>query len=180
MNRLIIIAFGILLSADLLAQGVVRPKQQRESVLARAESILEADAIDSKETVDELENPFVAWIDPASIRRPEAAAPAPKAERLSDAAALEHIGAGFRPSGSMIGARTAFLNLPGGRSLELGQTFSSTVRGETYEVTVENITMRGYTLRLGSATMTREFLQDRMGSGTITRPVVPETNETQP
>lgn len=181
MNRLLLIsALSVLLSGSLLAQGIVRPKPQREAILEAAASILTPDSMGLQEAIGELENPFVTWVDPSLKGKSESAAPAAPAERLSDAAALDIIGTSFRPSGSMIGAGTAFLNLSAGRRVELGETFATVVRGETYEVRVESITMRGYTLRLGSATMTREFLQDRMGTGSITRPPIPEADVPEP
>lgn len=159
---------------DLPAQGVVRPKDQREAILERGARLL-AQPMQTPEssTVADQTNPFSPWREVEPVAD-ESAEPLVERQarrvRLPDAEVLDLVVERFRPSGSMIGAGTAFLNLPGGNRLELGQVFPVTIRGETYEVTVERITTRGYTLRVGEATVTRNFLQDRLGAGTILRP----------
>ncbi len=174
MKTVALITLSLILSVgSTFAQGVVRPMEQRETVLTQGSSLLARETEPVRAALAELPSPFRPWVDP----RPAASEPEravvdrqPRVERLPDAEALELISERFRPSGSMIGAGTAFLNLPDGNRLELGQVFSATVRGQAYDVVVERITSRSYTLRVGEATLTREYLQDRLGAGTITRP----------
>ncbi len=174
MKTAVVTAFVfVLLSSASWAQGVVRPKEQRETIIGQGSALLIQESTSVRAALEDLPSPFQRWVDP------EPAAPEPertvvqrqpRSERLPDAEALELIAERFRPTGSMIGAGTAFLNLQGGNRLELGQVFSATVRGESYDVTVERITNRAYTLRVGDTTLTREYLQDRLGTGTMTRP----------
>ena len=68
------------------------------------------------------ENPFVVWVDPATLLPPPTRSdPTPVvAARLSDRAALEVIAAELRPTGSLIMRDRAILNLAGNRTLERG------------------------------------------------------------
>ncbi|MCC5807045.1 MAG: hypothetical protein JJU00_12020 [Opitutales bacterium] len=163
----------VLLSGISVAQGIVRPKEQREGIIGQGSTLLVQEHTPVRTALADLQSPFQRWVDPTpAVTDPEPTVTQrqPRSERLPDAEALELIAERFRPTGSMIGAGTAFLNLQGGNRLELGQVFSATVRGESYDVIVERITNRAYTLRAGEATLTREYLQDRLGTGTMTRP----------
>ncbi len=87
---------------------------------------------------------------------PVAAATGP--ERLPDYVALGLIAQQFRPLGSLVTGERGLLRLGGGRSIEKGQSFRAEIRGQTYEVTVEDVTSQGYVLRLGSARLERSFI----------------------
>lgn len=164
----------ILLVPDLTGQ-VVRPRAARAAILDNAERAVEVNSEVRARPLEIPDNPFVVWVDPATLRPPPTRAePAPVvAARLSDSEALEAIAAELRPTGSLIMRDRAILNLPGNRTLERGQQFDVRIGAEDYTVMVEAVSADSFTLRLGEARLTRNFAEERMRGGRITRPGEP-------
>lgn len=87
----------------------------------------------------------------------EVAAPVVRRSRLGDSAALGIISEQFKPLGSLILGTRAVLQLPNGKTIKRGDTFSASIAGYSYDVVIEEITGNGYTLKLGSAEVSKNF-----------------------
>lgn len=155
-----------------LSGQAVRPRAARTATLENAERALDINREVRARTLSIPENPFVVWVDPATLLPPPTRSdPTPVvAARLSDRAALEVIAAELRPTGSLIMRDRAILNLAGNRTLERGQQFDVRIGAEDYTVVVEEVSADAFTLRLGEARLTRNFAEERAGAGRITRP----------
>jgi len=145
-------------------KGLVSTENSRTSLLDSIEVILAPAADDLAQRVQSLPTPFAERrIEP--VEGYDAGEAAPQVAReLPDAVVLDAALRSFRPTGSMIGPRSSILNIGGGQSIQLGQTFNVTIQGVSYPITVSAITTEGYSLRYGTAEGSRTFLQNRLGA----------------
>lgn len=150
------------------------PNNDRTKLLGSAEMYLSSQWVVDAETVAEKPNPFgeVSSVATPTIATPstEPSKPAtpPAPVRFSDEEALQIIARQLNPSGSLIMGERKFLNLEGGRRLQLGDPIRISVRGEDYTAKLEEITPGTYTLSMNDMTLTVNFSQ-AASSGRIQR-----------
>lgn len=178
------------LGLELLAapQDVVLPRERRTELLTGVQTILELKHKE-RQFFAEATSPFGRIVEGPSlveagsghsgdaVATPVVATPPP---RLSDERALAAVAAKFKPEGSLVGATTAFLNLPGGNRMELGDSFQATIRGHSYRITIQDVTADSYTLRCGTATVERDIHEPKGLDSTISRqpsPPAPDTSK---
>lgn len=77
---------------------------------------------------------------------------------LPDEHALAIISEQFRPLGSLVIGNRGVLQLAGGRTIAQGSAFKAEIKGNIYEVQIEEVTSKGYTLSLGTASLKKNFL----------------------
>ena len=160
MRKLISISF-LLLAAGSLAGQVITTPEERDALLdGMSDTLSNVD----RATGDygQLESPFAARMpelpDPADlvtevVQRPKVTSPV-----LPDKQALALISQQFRPEGSLVMGNRGILRLSGGGTIEEGRTFRAEIKGNFYDVTVIEVTSKGYTLGLGEARVTGNFL----------------------
>ena len=79
-------------------------------------------------------------------------------EVLADNVALQVISRQFRPFGSLVMGERGILQLANGRTIAEGESFRAEIKGVEYEVTIADVTSKGYRLTLGEANVEKTFL----------------------
>lgn len=158
----------ILLLATLLASTPLYGKseeqviahQTRTTIIEQAQAIL-----DDIQTTPQLATADLAF----PFHRIEKSEPEPVATtqdnqpdvaptiQASDSVILRAMAEQFTPTGSLIKADKRLLLLPGGNLISEGQSIPLTVRGQQYQILVEEVQKDGYTLRLNDVILKRKF-----------------------
>ncbi|MGC9449809.1 MAG: hypothetical protein ACP5I4_00060 [Oceanipulchritudo sp.] len=80
-------------------------------------------------------------------------------ERLDDMVALRIISHSFKPLGSLVMGDRGVLQLSDNRTIAEGASFNAKIQGQTYKVTLSEVTARSYKLSLGSAEVEKNFIK---------------------
>lgn len=155
------------------ASGLVSKKERRTGLLDRASEILAGDTTGFEETLDDLYNPFIGYIEPVAQPDPEVPDPDPEpvleeptVERYSDEAVLTQVANKLNATSVLILGPNKRLNLSNGASLSIGDIIPAHIRGVTYEIELIDVTPDDFTLRLNTETIKRP-LESRKLSGSI-------------
>lgn len=173
-TTLILSVFIFAASAYAQQTDKVIPNKDRTTLLESADKYLSVPWVVDAKTVAQKSNPFgdVGSITAPAVTSPSAESSKPAAPaapvRFSDEEALQIIARQLNPSGSLIMGERKFLNLEGGRRLQLGDPIRISVRGEDYTAKLEEITPGTYTLSMNGKTLTVNFSQ-AASSGRIQR-----------
>lgn len=157
MNKLLVVSllFAASIPGSLLSQ--VDTPDARVNLLQGLKSTLDNT---SREAGDysALQTPFAPPKEVEVVEEvTEVAAPVVRRSKLGDSDALGIISEQFKPLGSLILGSRAVLQLSNGKTIRMGDTFSANIAGYSYDVTIEEITGKGYTLKLGSAEVSKNF-----------------------
>lgn len=178
---------ALLASANLWAADapgsseLVSLKVNREKLLTRGAESLNRENKTLQEKIHATPNLFVMAADlavPAEVATvaPNATPTALAAPiRYSDQQALSEIADKLSPTGAIILGERKILNLPGGRSLKVGDPIRMSLHDHAYSAILTDISGATFTLQMNSATLTRNFRGSKSGSGSsgITAPSPP-------
>jgi hypothetical protein len=155
----------LMLASQLLDAQVITTPEKRGVLLDRMN--------DSLDNVDQPEAKFSDLASPFEARRRKKADPVPTkdlanapltpmaSQLLPDDKALAIVSQQFQPLGSLVLGDRGLLQLAGGGSIERGESFKAEIRGNVYEVMIDDVTSKGYTLRLGTARLKKNFLNTK-------------------
>ena len=161
MNRKIITVLSLVGILATVAGGqVISKPESRSDLLGGMQDTLEN--VDRPQgSFDSVNSPFKAKIPVAPkpvIKNLDDAPKTVVGKVLPDDQALAIISQQFNPLGSLVLGNRGILQLPENRTIEKGSSFKAEIKGNIYEVTIVDVTSRGYTLGLGTAQISKNFL----------------------
>lgn len=162
MNRLII-TFTVLAGFGLstLQAQVITPVESRENLLKGMATTL-GNVNEAPGDYTAVLSPFVPREKKIEIVQTKDLTNAPSgltgSQKLPDEVALRMIGDRFNPIGSMVLGNRGVLQMANNTTIEMGSSFKAEIKGNIYEVQVNDVTSQGYTLTLGTATIRKNFL----------------------
>lgn len=161
MNRINTTFVLLLLSVSAVSGQIITTPQARADLLGGMQATLGNTEIEAAD-FSKVKSPFEpqVHVEPVPITKDLTNIPAPvtKGRTLPDEQALSIISNQFKPLGSLVLGARGILQLAGGNIIEQGESFRAEISGNIYEVTIVEVTSRGYTLGLGAAQLKKNFL----------------------